>query len=75
MTPIHHTDSGAVFVGSVDEGEDLAAAAAVALRCDSFARDEDDECYVDGDDPTCFDCRARRWVRGGFTCTRGLLPA
>jgi hypothetical protein len=73
MTPVLDSDSGVVFVGSVDEGEDLAAAAAIALRCDAFTRDDDDECYVDGEDPSCFDCRARRWVRSGFTCTRGLL--
>ena len=63
MAPVLDTDSGAVFVGCVDAGEDLLAAAAIALACDAFARDDDDECYVEGDDPTCFDCRARRWVR------------
>ena len=73
MAPVRDTDSGPVFVGRVDEEEDLLAAAAIALLCNAFARDDDDECYVDGDDPSCFNCRARRWVRGGFTCTRGLL--
>ncbi|MGB4593433.1 MAG: hypothetical protein WBI63_06625 [Coriobacteriia bacterium] len=68
------TDSGLVFVGSLDDDGDLVATAAIAASCAAFSRDDDDECYLQGDDPSCFNCRARRWVRGGFTCARGLLP-
>lgn len=75
MTPVVGADSGAVFIGSVDSEGDLAAAAAIALTCAGFTRDDDDECYVDGDASTCFNCRARRWITGGFTCMKGLLPA
>jgi len=74
VAPVLDTGTGLVFVGSIDADGDLTAAAAIAMLCDSFARDDDDECYVDGGDPTCFNCRARRWVRDGFTCTKGLLP-
>lgn len=73
MARIIDTESGIVFEGSIDDPEDVRAAAAAASRCQAFARDDDDECYADGDGPTCFNCRARRWVRGGFTCMRGLL--
>jgi hypothetical protein len=73
MTPVLDTDSGAVFVGCVDDDESLLAAAAIARSCTAFSRDDDDECYVDGDEPSCFNCRARRWIRDGFSCTRGLL--
>lgn len=67
-------DGVAVLMVRPSDGEDIVAAAAIALTCNAFTRDDDDECYVDGDAPSCFNCRARRWVRGGFTCTRGLLP-
>jgi hypothetical protein len=73
MTPVVGAGSGAVFIGSVDSDADLAAAATIALACAGFTRDDDDECYVDGDVPSCFNCRSRRWVTGGFTCMKGLL--
>jgi hypothetical protein len=59
----------------VDDDCDRLTADVIALGCTAFSRDDDDECYVDGDGPTCFNCRARRWARGGFDCTKGLLPA
>jgi hypothetical protein len=73
MTPILDSSSGAFFAGSIDDDVDLAAAAAIATSCAGYDRDEDDECYVEGDDPNCFNCRGRRWTPGGFTCMRGLL--
>jgi hypothetical protein len=73
MTPIIDSESGSVFVGSVDDVESLAAAAEIARDCDAFSIDDDDECYVEGDEPTCFNCRARRWTGDGFSCTKGLL--
>jgi len=73
MTPILDTDSGAVFIGSVEGDESLAEAAEIAQGCAAFSRDDDDECYVDGDEPSCFNCRSRRWIRDGFSCTRRLL--
>jgi hypothetical protein len=73
VAQVRGTDSGPVFFGCVDEDEDLAAAVSIAAACPGFSRDDDDECYVAGDGPTCFNCRVRRWVRGGFTCTKGLL--
>jgi hypothetical protein len=73
MAPIIDTESGPVFAGSVDEDASLTAAAAIARDCEAFSRDDDDECYVEGDEPTCFNCRARRWTPGGFSCTKGLL--
>jgi hypothetical protein len=73
MTRVIGTGAQAVFVGSVDDTDALLAAASIALACREYVRDDDDECYVEGDAPTCFNCRGRRWVRGGFSCTRGLL--
>jgi hypothetical protein len=73
MTPVIDTDSGAVFDGNVDSAADLSATAAIASQCAGYSRDDDDECYVDGDDPTCFNCRARRWMAEGFSCMKGLL--
>lgn len=74
VAPIVDTETGSVFVGNLDDDADLAAAAAIAASCAGFSRDDDDECYLEGDGASCFNCRARRWVRGGFTCSRGLLP-
>lgn len=73
MAPIIDTESGPAFAGSVDEAESLAIAAKIACGCAGFSLDDDDECYVEGDEPTCFNCRARRWTRSGFSCTKGLL--
>ena len=73
MPPISHTPSGVVFIGDIDSAADLIDAALLASRCDGYSRDDDDECYVTGDGPTCFNCRGRRWVSEGFTCMKGLL--
>ncbi len=73
MVPVADTASGTAFLGSVDDETDLAEAAAIARGCKGYIRDDDDECYVEGDGPTCFNCRARRWTHDGFTCTKGLL--
>jgi len=73
MSPILDTESGPVFAGSVDEDASLAAAVSVASQCDGFSEDDDDECYVDSGEPSCFNCRGRRWTAVGFTCTKGLL--
>jgi hypothetical protein len=60
------------FVGMLDSGDDLAAAAQIAQGCAGFSADEDDECYAP-EEVSCFNCRARRWQPDGFTCMRGLL--
>lgn len=73
MTPIRDMESAIVFVGTMDDDGDLYAASAIATACEGFARDDDDECYIDGDEPTCFNCQGRRWTPVGFTCMRGLL--
>lgn len=73
MAPIIDTESGSVFVGGVDNDGSLTHAARIALECEGFSLDDDDECYVEGDEPTCFNCRARRWTRDGFSCMKGLL--
>lgn len=62
MAPLVESDIGPVFVGEVDDAADLLAAALMAAPCAAFARDDDDECYVDGPAPTCFNCRGHRWV-------------
>jgi hypothetical protein len=64
---------GAVFKGSLERPEDVAAAAAQAAGCAVYRPDDEDEDYLDGA-RTCFGCRYRRWVVGGFSCLRGLLP-
>lgn len=73
MAPVQQTESGLTFVGDLDNAGDLLDTAAIAAGCVAYARDDDDECYAEGDDPTCFNCRARRWVPGGFTCMKGML--
>jgi len=50
----------------------LQAAAHLAHGCAGFSADDDDECYV-GEGRSCFDCGARRWVPGGFSCMRDRL--
>ena len=62
----------AVFRGSLDHQEDVAAAAARAASCGIFHPDDEDEDYLAGA-RNCFGCRYRRWVSGGFTCLRGGL--
>lgn len=73
MSRIIETASGPVFVGSLDDDADLMHAASIATRCSGYSRDEDDECYVEGASPTCFNCRGRRWTADGFSCLKGLL--
>lgn len=62
----------AVFIGNIDDPDAEVAAALHAASCGAFARDDDDECYATPS-RNCFNCRARRWVPDGFTCTKGLL--
>ncbi|NTU71485.1 MAG: hypothetical protein HGB10_06665 [Coriobacteriia bacterium] len=71
--PIVETSADPAFVGSVDDDAAVTEAAALACECVGFSRDDDDECYVECDEPSCFNCRARRWTQTGFTCTKGLL--
>ena len=72
MSRIVQTPSGSVFLGAVDNDDDLAATTRIASHCPEFERDEDDECYTDGCQ-ACFDCRHRRWLADGFSCLKGLL--
>lgn len=73
MAPLHDTGSGIVFTGSIDDARDLFEASLIAAGCAGFSRDDDDECYVEDDRATCFNCRARRWVPDGFSCMKDLL--
>ncbi len=73
MEPTLHPHPGAVFNGSLDNDDDLVACAAIAVRCAGYSRDDDDECYVEGYGPTCFNCRGRRWLSVGFGCMKGYL--
>jgi hypothetical protein len=72
LAHLEHTGSDVVFRGSVGRDDDLAEAARIAGACASYRRDDEDEDPVDGA-WSCFGCRYRRWVQGGFTCTRNLL--
>jgi hypothetical protein len=74
MAALHAGADGAVFEGSLDREEDVAAAAAVAAACGMYRGDDEDEDYLGGV-VNCFGCRYRRWVPEGFTCLRGALPA
>jgi hypothetical protein len=73
MTHVVHGDSGPVVLGSVDDAAAEADAARIASACEGYSRDDDDECYVGGEAANCFDCRARRWMQGGFSCMKGML--
>ena len=52
--------------------EDFAATAAIAAACPEFAADDMDEWGAD-EDPSCYNCRARRWTLQAFVCLRGRL--
>lgn len=62
------------FVGSIDNGKDYRAALDIAAGCPTYGVDDDDEDYCEGE-RTCFNCRYRRWLTGGFECMKGILRA
>jgi hypothetical protein len=70
---LEQTDGGVRFDGSVDADVDVEAAARLASACAAFRADDEDEDPLGGV-RTCFGCRFRRWVPGGFTCMKALLP-
>jgi len=72
MSRVVDTPTGLMFVGDLDDSVALQAAAHLAHGCAGFSADDDDECYV-GEGRSCFDCGARRWVPGGFSCMRDRL--
>ncbi len=72
MAGLMDTATGTVFLGDVEDPEAIRISSLIAADCTGFSADDDDECYI-GEGRSCFDCRARRWVPGGFTCMRGLL--
>jgi hypothetical protein len=72
LAHLEHTESGVAFRGSLGRDDDLAEAARLAAACASYRRDDEDEDPVDGA-VSCFGCRYRRWVQGGFTCMKELL--
>ena len=72
MAVLKRTDGELEFRGSVDSDDDLAAAARAAAACGTYRRDDEDEDPLDGA-LSCFGCRYRRWVPGGFTCMKDLL--
>jgi hypothetical protein len=72
LAHLKHTGSAVVFQGSLGADEDLAEAARIAAACTAYRRDDEDEDPLEGA-LSCFGCRYRRWVPGGFTCVLGLL--
>lgn len=60
------------FVGLIDNLEDYNAASRIAAKCPTYSVDDDDEDYCEGE-RTCFNCRYRRWLAGGFQCMKGCL--
>ena len=72
MASLEHSGAGVVFRGTVDLDADLAEATTMAASCTSYRRDDEDEDPLDGA-LSCFGCRYRRWVPGGFTCVKDLL--
>ena len=71
---LERTALGVIFRGTVGADEDLAEAARIAAACDEYRRDDEDEDLLEGA-LSCFGCRYRRWVPGGFTCVKDLLAA
>lgn len=72
---LERADGDLEFRGSVDSDDDLAAAARAAAACGAYRRDDEDEDPLSGA-LSCFGCRYRRWVPGGFTCMKDrLAPA
>jgi len=67
------TDKGRCFIGSCDDGEALQAASVLAERCPDFSFDVEDEVCIEGL-TTCFNCRYRRWLENGFSCTKEFPP-
>lgn len=74
MAELVRADGDVRFVGSVDADTDVEIAMRLSAACGAFSLDDEDEDPLEGT-RTCFGCRFRRWVPGGFTCLRGLLPA
>jgi hypothetical protein len=74
VATIEQHPDGIRFVGSVDLDGDVAEAARLAIGCESYSRDDEDEDPLDGA-PNCFGCRYRRWLPDGFACMKGLLVA
>ena len=72
MTWLDQSGAEAVFRGTVDLAADLTEAARIAAACSSYRRDDEDEDPLQGA-VSCFGCRYRRWVPGGFTCLKHLL--
>lgn len=68
-------DEGGVlrFTGSLCSEGDLEAASGISTRCPSYRIDEEDEDYLEGA-RSCFNCRYRRWIAGGFSCVRAFPP-
>lgn len=61
-----------IFRGTMENPDDFLAALAIAVQCDAYFIDEDDEDYCEGV-RTCFNCRYRRWLTDGFQCLRNRL--
>ncbi|BES64513.1 hypothetical protein SANA_09520 [Gottschalkiaceae bacterium SANA] len=41
----------------------------IAENCSSFLMDDEDECVSDLD-PSCYNCKYRRWTSTAFTCMK-----
>ena len=74
MASLEQAETGVRFAGSVGSDRDVEDAALLASTCLSYRQDDDDE-DLTGGAVNCFGCRFRRWVSGGFTCMKELLPA
>jgi hypothetical protein len=75
MAVLRRTDGQLEFRGSLDSNDDLATVARAAAACGAYRRDDEDEDPLSGA-LSCFGCRYRRWVPGGFTCMKDrLAPA
>ncbi|MBM9616728.1 hypothetical protein JWJ90_20910 [Desulfobulbus rhabdoformis] len=71
MHQLQKTALGTIFLGSVETEADLEAAANLATHCHEYQEDVEDEAYFNGS-KTCFDCRFRRWLSGGFSCLKNF---
>lgn len=49
--------------------EDWETVHGIAKACSSFLVDDEDECVSDLD-PSCYNCKYRRWTSRSFTCMK-----
>lgn len=59
------------FLCEIDTKNDFDVPVIIAQACPQYKEDVEDELYCE-DLLSCYNCRYRRWERGGFSCYKGF---